>query len=186
MAEVRLAKSKSRPEEPFKITTTTAFGAMWLAPRIREFIELYPDIQLSLMLDDAELDLAMRAADVGIRFKAPHQPDLIQRNLFTVHYRLYAARSYLDIHGMLQGISDLDHHRFVVYGEDTRPPVDNMNWLLSHQSARTGGRQPVLRINNVYGILQTVRSGLGIGALPDYFSSEVKDLARVLPDPEGS
>ncbi len=185
MAEARLTESKVRPEGPFKITTTVAFGSMWLAPRIREFIELYPEIQVSLVLDDAELDLAMRAADVGVRFKAPHQPDLIQRSLFTVHYRLYAAPAYLAAHGEPQSVSDLDGHRLIVYGEDTRPPVDNMNWLLSYQSDAPGGRKPVLRVNNVYGILQTVRSGLGIGALPDYFSAEVDGLTRVLPGLDG-
>ena len=49
MAEARLTESKVRPEGPFKITTTVAFGAMWVAPRIREFIELYPEIQVSLV-----------------------------------------------------------------------------------------------------------------------------------------
>ncbi|MBN2752578.1 MAG: LysR family transcriptional regulator, partial [Rhodospirillaceae bacterium] len=185
MAEARLTESKVRPEGPFKITTTVAFGAMWLAPRIREFIEAYPEIQVSLVLDDSELDLAMRAADVGIRFKAPHQPDLIQRNLFTMQYRLYAAPSYLSAHGTPQCISDLDAHRLIVYGEDTRPPIDNMNWLLTYQTSSAEGRSPILRVNNVHGILQTVRSGLGIGALPDYFGSEVKDLVRVLPSLEG-
>lgn len=185
MAEARLTESKVRPEGPFKITTTVAFGAMWLAPRIREFIELYPEIQVSLVLDDAELDLAMRAADVGIRFKAPHQPDLIQRSLFTVHYRLYAAPEYLAAHGTPHTVTDLDDHRVIVYGDDTRPPVDNMNWLLDFHSGRPGGRRAVLKVNNVYGILQAVRSGLGIGALPDYFHAENEGLARVLPSLDG-
>ena len=185
MAEARLTESKVRPEGPFKITTTVAFGAMWLAPRIKEFIELYPEIQVSLLLDDSELDLAMRAADVGIRFKAPHQPDLIQRSLFTVHYQLYASPGYLETHGRPQVVTDLDDHRLIVYGDDARAPVENMNWLLTFHSSRADGRRAILRINNVYGILQTVRSGLGIGALPDYFSSEIEGLERVLPDLEG-
>ena len=185
MAEARLTESKVRPEGPFKITTTVAFGAMWVAPRIREFIELYPEIQVSLVLDDAELDLAMRAADVGIRFKAPHQPDLIQRNLFTVHYRLYAAPDYLEKFGTPTTATALDSHRLIVYGDDTRPPIDNMNWLLDYHTAQPGGRRATLKVNNVYGILQAVRSGLGIGALPDYFSGEVEGLVRILPDLDG-
>ncbi len=185
MAEARLTESKLRPEGPFKITTTVAFGSMWLAPRIKEFIEQYPEIQMSVILDDSELDLAMRAADVGIRFKAPHQPDLIQRNLFTVIYRLYASQEYLDKYGTPHNPTDLDKHNIVIYGDDTRPPVDNMNWVQTFQSANIGGRKPILRINNVYGILQTLHSGLGIGALPDYFTPEDKGLVRVLPELEG-
>jgi len=185
MAEARLTESKVHPEGPLKVTTTVAFGSMWLAPRIREFVETYPEIQVSLVLDDSELDLAMRAADVGIRFKAPHQPDLIQRNLFTVIYRLYASQDYIDRHGMPKDATDLDNHNIIVYGDETRPPVDNMNWLQTFQSDKMGGRKPVLRINNVYGILKTVQSGLGIGALPDYYDPMVTGLVRVLPELEG-
>ena len=36
----------------------SAFGSIWLTPRMREFLELYPDIQVSLVLSDDELDLA--------------------------------------------------------------------------------------------------------------------------------
>lgn len=185
MAEARLTESKIRPEGPFKITTTVAFGSLWLAPRIREFVDLYPEIQVSLVLDDAELDLAMRVADVGIRFKTPHQPDLIQRNLFTMRHHLYASSEYLDRHGTPATPEDLDLHRLIVYGDDTRPPVDNMNWVLSCHAPGDSPRRAILKINNVYGILQAVRSGLGIGALPDYFKGELSDLTQVLDDDVG-
>jgi len=182
MAEARLTESKLRPEGPFKITTTVAFGTMWLAPRIKDFIEQYPEMQVSLVLDDSELNLGMRAADVGVRFKAPQQPDLIQRNLFTVSYQLYATQDYLDAHGTPQTASDLDQHNIITYGDDARPPVDNMNWLQNYQSAIPGGRRPILRLNNVYGIMKATQSGLGIGALPDYLPQHNKGLIKVLPD----
>ena len=50
------------------------------------FIELYPDVQLELLLSDVELDLSMREADVGLRLRPPTQSDLIQRRLFTVTF----------------------------------------------------------------------------------------------------
>ena len=48
------------------------------------FLEAYPEVTVSLLLDDAELDLAMREADVAIRMHAPKQPDLVQRHLMTM------------------------------------------------------------------------------------------------------
>jgi DNA-binding transcriptional LysR family regulator len=58
-----------------------------------EFLESYPDIHLSLILTDEELDLAMREADVALRFRQPTQPDLIQRKLFTVHFHAYGSQA---------------------------------------------------------------------------------------------
>ncbi len=82
------------------------------------------------MVDDAELDLSMREADVAIRMAPPRQPDLIQRHLVSVQVHVYAAAEYIKKHGMPQKAEDLDKHRLIVYGEDARPPVQNINWLL--------------------------------------------------------
>ena len=76
-----------------------AFGVKWLTPRLGEFLELYPDIQMTLLIDDRELDLAMREADVAIRMMPPRQPDLIQRHLATIKVKIYASKEYLERHG---------------------------------------------------------------------------------------
>ena len=123
MSESLISESKDRPKGPLKITTTVAFGSIWLTPRIREFLDLYPEIQVSLVVDDSELDLSMREADVAIRMSPPRQPDLIQRHLVSVQVHIYAAPEYLKKHGTPQRPEDLDEHRLIVYGEDARPPV---------------------------------------------------------------
>ncbi|MFI4988377.1 MAG: LysR family transcriptional regulator, partial [Alphaproteobacteria bacterium] len=63
MTEAMLTESKERPKGPLKVTTTVAFGSTWLTPRIREFLDLYPEIEMTLLLEDGELDLSMRQAD---------------------------------------------------------------------------------------------------------------------------
>ena len=128
MAEGLISESKDRPKGPLKITTTVAFGSTWLTPRIREFLDLYPEIQVSMVVDDTDLDLSMREADVAIRMSPPRQPDLIQRHLVSVQVHIYAAPEYIKKHGMPQKPEDLDKHRVIVFGEDTRPPVQNVNW----------------------------------------------------------
>ena len=82
-----------------RVTTTVGLGAGWLTDRVQEFSELYPDIQLQLILANEELDLTMRQADCAIRLRQPQQPDLIQRRLFTVHLHLFAAPAYLERYG---------------------------------------------------------------------------------------
>src|SRR4029077_903884 len=129
MTEAMLTESKDRPKGPLKVTTTVSFGSAWLTPRIREFLDLSPEIQVSLVVDDSELDLSMREADVAIRMSPPRQPDLVQRHLMTVRYRIYASTDYVKRFGTPHKPEDLDKHRLIVYGEDGRPPVRNVNWL---------------------------------------------------------
>jgi len=185
MTEAMLSESKDRPKGPLKVTTTVSFGAAWLAPRIREFTDLYPEIQVSVIVEDTELDLSMREADVAIRMSPPRQPDLVQRHLMTVRYHIYASQEYLKRFGTPQKPEDLDKHRIVIFGEEVRPPVRAINWLWE-AGARPGyDRRPIFSINNVHGLLHAVESGLGIAALPDLMAQETADLVRILPELSG-
>ena len=184
MAEAMLADSKDRPSGELKVTATVAFGSMWLAPRIAEFTDLYPDVTVHLVLEDRELDLSMREADVALRMRKPIQPDLIQRKLMTVHNHVYASADYLRRRGTPQTVEDLVRHRVIVYGEEAPQPLQEVNWLLETPSFRRGEVKPVLRINNIFGILQAVESGLGLATLPDYAVRDTSKVIRILTEEE--
>lgn len=182
--QTQLAENKERPQGALKVSSTVAFGSVFLASRMKEFVNRYPDIDVSLVLADTEVDLSMREADVAIRMTPPTQPDLVQRHLMKLRYRVYAAPEYLQQHGMPKSPKDLDKHRIVVYGDDARPPAANLNWLLD-EGAKGGRRDPILRVNSIYGILRAVQSGLGVGALPEYMGRELGSLVEVLPELRG-
>ncbi len=186
MVQAQIGESKKAPTGKLKITTTVAFGSVWLTSRISEFITLYPEIDVSLVLADSELDLSMREADVAIRLEPPKQQDLIQRHLLNIGYHIYASPDYLAEYGIPQTPEDLDHHRLVVYGEDAKPPVSDLNWLLTVGCPKNcPPRKPVLKVNSIYGIFRAVQSGIGIGAVPDYMSKEVGTLVDILPEIRG-
>ena len=185
MAEARITENRERPEGPLMINTTVAFGSVWLTSRINTFVDRYPDIEVSLVLADNELDLSMREADAAIRMTAPTQPDLIQRHLMTMNYNVFASPGYLKKWGMPKKAEDLDAHRLIVYGEDARPPVENLNWLLTEGTPKGVVRKPALQVSNIYGIFRAVQSGVGIAALPDYMNREVGNLIEVLPELRG-
>jgi DNA-binding transcriptional LysR family regulator len=185
MTEGLLTESKDRPKGPLKVTTSVGFGSIWLTPRIREFLELYPDIQVAMVVDDSELDLSMREADVAIRMSPPRQPDLVQRHLMTVHVHLYAAPEYLKKHGTPRRAEELDQHRLVVYGDESRAPISNINWVLEAGLKPGHERRPILQVNNTYGLLRAVASGIGIAAMADYVAAEAPELVRILPELTG-
>jgi len=182
MTEGMLTESRDRPKGPLKITTTVAFGTVWLTPLIREFLDLYPEIELVLLVDDSELDLSMREADVAIRMSPPRQPDLVQRHLVTVNMHVYAAPDYLRKHGTPKRPQDLDNHRLIVYGNELRSPFANANWLIDLESTPGKDRRPFLQINNFFGIFQAVESGLGIAVLPDFMAGDGTRLVRILSE----
>ena len=184
MVENVLDESREQPAGPLKISTTVAMGSVWLTPRIHEFLDLYPDIDVSLVATDFELDLSMGEADCALRLMPPTQPDLIRRHLTVIHNHIFAAPEYIQKYGMPQGFEDLANHRLIAFGKDALAPVPALNWLVEIET-EDGPIQPILTVNNIYGILRAVQSGLGIAALPDFLAREISNLVRVMPDQEG-
>ena len=185
MAEAMVLDSRDRPSGPLRITTTVAFGSIWLTERLKNFIEAYPEIQVTLMVSEDELDVGMGQADVAIRMTPPRQADLIQRRLATMHHAAFAAPSYLNEHGTPHSLEDLDRHRLIAYDLAAHPPFTEINWMLRGGVAPGRTRHPVLSVNNIYGMYRAAASGLGIASLPDYMGQFANDLVPVLTQMEG-
>ena len=184
-AEAAIGESLDRPSGPLRITTSVAFGSMWLTERLKDFVDMYPEIEISLIVREDQLNLSMRQADVAIRLERPEQPDLIQRPLFTLKHAAYAAPDYLERWGMPYRLEDLAAHKLLAYDETYYSTVTNVNWLLDAASSNSKGHYPALRVNNIYGIFRACAAGMGIASLPDYMANMTSGLVPVLPEHEG-
>jgi DNA-binding transcriptional LysR family regulator len=168
MAEARLSDSKDRPDGHLTVTATTGFSVIWLLPRIVEFMDRYPEVSITVRVEDGELDLSMREADVAIRMSRPQQPDLILRHLKTIHFHFYASPDYLKEWGMPRTVQELEKHRVIVYDHGPLKGVVNPDWLPRSYGGDRPQRQPALTVNSMLGMRRAVESGLGIAILPDY------------------
>jgi DNA-binding transcriptional LysR family regulator len=178
--KARLSDSKEKPDGELKVTANVGLGTNWLTPRLGEFLDGYPDIQVKLILTDDELDLAMREADVALRLRQPSQGDLIQRRLFTVHFHVYATAEYLKRFGTPKTVDDLDAHRLLAFGGDIPSYLIDLNWHLKAGRDPREPRSPRLIINNLPGLLRATQRGLGVAVLPDYLIEQEGALTQLL------
>ena len=177
-----IESSRDRPTGELRVATTVSFGSTWLARQMKDFLDLYPDIQVRLILADEENDLSRREADCAIRFHAPHQTDLVRKALAPVRYRLCASTAYLERHGEPKTLGDLEGHRLLAYGASAPETLRNLNWLVDAGGERLPPHEPRLTINNIFGLLQAVEAGAGIAALPGYLLATARDVRIILPD----
>ena len=176
------ARIKDSEEEVFgelKVTTTTGFGTLWLAPRLPHLYEKYPDLKVELMLEERVLDLPMREADVAIRMKEPSQADLIRKKLMTVNMRMFASEQYLASHRPINTMADLANHRIICQNPNSAQVAASASLV---SEILTHNVQSTLTVNNYFGVLQGVIHHLGVGVLPDYVTSDFPGLVRVLPE----
>jgi len=182
-AEARIRDSEEEVFGELRVTTTTGFGSLWLAPRLPKLYEKYPQLKIDLMLEERVLDLPMREADVAIRMKEPSQADLIRRRLMSVRMRLYASPEYVAQHGQPERMEDFADHRLIC--QNTSSFQVSAGAMLV-QELLTYDIPSTLTVNNYFGVLQAVLSNLGVGVLPDYVIEDFPQLVRILPEVESA
>ena len=180
MVKMQLTETTEKPTGRLRITTTVGLGQGWLTDKVQEFLSLYPEMQVQLILDNEELDVNMRHADCAIRLREPQQSDLIQRKLFTVHMHVYAAPSYINRYGEPQSIDDLDHHKIITFGEPAPNYLLDVNWLQIAGRDSDNPRPSVLQINSLTSIKRAALLGIGIAMLPDYIVGRDPGLVQLV------
>jgi DNA-binding transcriptional LysR family regulator len=182
-ASARIRDSEEEVFGDLRVTTTTGFGTLWLAPRLPKLYEKYPDLKVDLMLEERVLDLPMREADIAIRMKEPSQADLIRKKLMTVRMRLYATQKYMEQNGTMTVMEDISKHRFICQSLSSAQVAAGSSLV---QHLLTYDVPSLFTVNNYFGVLQGVLNNLGIGILPDYVTEDFPDLVRVMPEVESA
>ena len=177
-ASARIKDVRDDVDGELRVTTTMGFGAMWLSPRLDKLFADYPQLDFHLLLTEEVLDLPMRQADVAIRLKEPNQADLIRRRLFSLRFRFYASRSYIDRMGAPGDAAQLNDHRLIGFSPNAAQVSAGQEWLAPFYAAHGAGK---MTVNTYFGLFEAARAGLGICALPDYLARG-SDLVNVLPD----
>lgn len=183
-AETLLTDATTKPTGDLRITAPIGLGTVWVTQRLREFMDLYPDIRVEIILNDDQLDIAMREADVAIWTREPEQADLIRRQLSTVPVRAFASTQYVRRFGAPRSLAELDGHRFISYGGTPVAHLSAVRWLETAGREGKDPRTPAFRVNSVVAIKYAIRAGLGIGLIPDYLTEEETELVPVLGDVE--
>jgi DNA-binding transcriptional LysR family regulator len=181
LAEARLMDLRDEPRGPLRISCDVAFGTFWLAPRLKELHELYPEITPILLLDGGTADLAMGQADVAICMSVPERAGVVQRRIFSTRAYAYAAPDYVRRHGLPCRAEELGRHRLVVESGDGQQIDARSNWLLTLE-AEDDPRRPVAMLDGIQALFRAVASGLGIGALPHFMGPETAGLVRILSE----
>lgn len=181
-AETLLSDTTTKPTGELRVTAPVGLGTIWLTQRLREFMDLYPDIRVELILNDEQIDIAMRAADVAIWTREPEQSDLIRRQLFQMKVHAVASPQYVRRFGAPQNLVDLDKHRIVSYSGHPAQHLTAITWIETVGRNGKGARQPAFKVNSVVGMMHAIRAGIGIGMIPDYMMEEGTDLVTVLTE----
>ena len=180
LTEAQLTESKEKPTGSLTIAATVAFGTTLLAPRIVKFSNSYPDIDISIRIENKYTDLAQGEADVALRLREPTQVDLIRFPLYKFQFKIYSSPEYIKKFGIPNNVSELSKHKIIAFGHDVEPSIPDVNCILD--LIPKNKKVKTLFISNMYGVMRAIGGGAGIGALPEYMKSSKNNLVPILPD----
>lgn len=144
-----------------------------LLPVIEQFHSRHPRLRVEFVTSDRYLDLTKGEADVALR-SGDTEDELVGRKIADSIWAVYASRSYVEQHGKPERPEDLDRHR-VVSLDEAMSKHRLVGWLNSVAPNAT----IAARNNSILGLMQAVKSGLGVSALPVSMAEQQEELVRL-------
>ncbi len=180
--QIQISDSRQLAEGPLKITTVEFIASTWLSPQIPQFKKMYPEMQLTFLLDDRVYDLSRREADVALRLYKVENSDLVEKHMATIGFTLCASKEYLAQHGHPTNEKELKDHQLIGYPRGTHAPFVKPNWVFNKLNIDLENNPNMLLINSMHARYTAVKNGTGISVLPKYVAYQDPDLEILFPD----
>jgi LysR family transcriptional regulator for bpeEF and oprC len=185
--EAAFSQSASGARGNLRIDVPGSIGKRLLVPRIRDFHDAYPDLQLEIGMSDRTVDLVQEGVDCAVRVGELQDSSLVARRIGQLSMVNCASPDYLARYGTPTSLEDLQDHiavnyfsprngrrmdwDFVIDGQKQIHKVRSMVSVNDAESALACGLHGL-------GLMQTARflvyehlkSGELVEVLPDYIS----------------
>ncbi len=177
MADCLQKLQKTRLHQRINVATDFALGAYWLVPRLPEFRERHPEIEVRIITSQGEYDFGAQDIDVAIVFDnqppLDHAEQLFRETVFPV-----CSPSFLQKQGAIQSYKKLATLPLLKLGADAGQGWQNWRSFFKYRCSQIQPSEPVLTFNNYTLLIQAVIAGQGLGLgwdtlVDDLIESEV-------------
>jgi DNA-binding transcriptional LysR family regulator len=122
-AERTAAGEYMEPTGELVVTAPVGLGRLYLVPILAEFLKAYPDIKVSLVLNDRILSLFQEHIDVGLRIGTLPDSSMMAIRVGAIRRVICASPAYLEARGTPRLPDDLIGHDCISYSGFISPDV---------------------------------------------------------------
>lgn len=169
------------PRGRLKVTAPYTFAVGLLGPMLADFTRRFPEVQLTLDIDNRVVDIAAEEVDLAIRIGALPDSELVARRLTTMSLWTCASPAYLEEHGTPRSVKDLTGHNLL--SRENR--ITRWGYRTSHGENQDIEVLPGTVIPEPAVMQSVLIDGGGVGRLPDFLAAPVVargELVRLLPN----
>src|SRR5262249_9216947 len=98
-----------------RVSAPMSFGFLHLASAVPDFLDLYPDVDIDLVMNDRYVDLVDEGFDVAVRIGKLEDSSLVARKLAPARRAICGSAAYLQKRGMPTSPDDLKAHECLCY-----------------------------------------------------------------------
>lgn len=159
----QLLDLENQPSGTLKISVPPAIALHLLVKPLAEYKNLYPNVQLNIILESKIIDLVHDNYDLAIRSAKLPSSNLIAIKLGILNYLLCASPEYIEKYGPLERPEDSHKHAFALY-ESAAKQIK----LIQDDRHVQMNVENHFRSNQLDLILQMVKAGCYIAAVPKF------------------
>ena len=167
------------PTGTLRISAPLEFGRRHVAPIVLRFLDLYPRLNIEMVLADEMLNLVEQEVDVAIRIGNLPDNRLVAKPVGNVRRIAVASPTYLERNGVPRSLKDLEKHEYIL---QTRAG-GLIEWPLSSDARKVIRSRARLLVNGAEPAIAAARAGRGIAMPLSYQVAPdlaARNLVRVL------
>jgi DNA-binding transcriptional LysR family regulator len=161
-ADEAAAGINAEPRGHLAVTAPVMFGRLFVIPGIVDYLQRYPEMQVSAVFLDRVVNLLEEGFDVGIRIGELPDSSMRAIRIGQVRRVVCASPGYLAGNGMPLKPSELIHHN-IIASSTVSPTVD---WKFAQ--GNTVRVKPRLTVSSNDAAIEAALKGLGITRLLSY------------------
>lgn len=160
--EAAFKDAAQRPQGRLRIDVPATVGRQVLIPRLCDFRERYPDIELVIGMGDRPVDLVQEAVDCVIRGGELIDSTLVARRIGSLSFVTCAAPSYFERYGVPKTLEDLkENHQAVHYFSTRTGRVIDWDYMIDGVRTEVKIKGSV-SVNDAEGYMALALQGFGM------------------------
>jgi len=175
----KVTGEQTKPQGLLRVSAPVTFGEMILAPLLPEFLRLYPDLKIELVLTNGAIDMLEEGIDVRLRIGGVADSSMIARHLKTFPLILSASPSYIQQYGLPDTPQQFAAHNCII---DSNFRIGKQWPIISPQGqAETINVRSIVAVNSPQAVREIAIAGGGIAMTPDFIVEDAINDGRLVP-----
>lgn len=165
-AEDALIDAPDHPSGLLRIDAATPVVLHLIAPHLKTYRQLYPQMQISLDSSETFINLIERKVDIAIRVGELQDSSLRAKKLLSSYRRILASPAYLARAPRLETVADLARHSCLAF----KAPFSLNRWPIAQPDGQLYEITPAITANSGETLRQLCLRGNGLACLSDFMT----------------